>query len=77
MLRIFGELRCAYAVDMVDKANGDDAQTYRAAHPGLRVGTYFMMYANSAEEQRYLSHIRRERESFERLIKERSVRDPQ
>lgn len=32
-----------------------------------------MMYANSAEEQRYLSNIRRERESFERLIKERSV----
>lgn len=31
-----------------------------------------MLYANSAEEQKYLSHIRRERESFERLIKERS-----
>ena len=35
--------------------------------------TYFMIYANSAEEQKYLSSIRRERESFERLIRERSV----
>lgn len=32
------------------------------------------MYAGSVEEQRYLSSIRREKESFERLIKERSVR---
>ena len=35
--------------------------------------TYFLMYDNSAEEQKYLSSIRRERESFERLIRERSV----
>ena len=48
-------------------------QTHRAAHPGLRIMTYFMIYANSAEEQKYLSSIRRERESFERLIRERSV----
>jgi DNA excision repair protein ERCC-4 len=39
----------------------------------MKVNTYFMLYANSAEEQRYLSYIRRERESFERLIKERAV----
>jgi hypothetical protein len=32
-----------------------------------------MIYDNSAEEQKYLSSIRRERESFERLIRERSV----
>lgn len=53
-----------------------DEQSYRALHPLLKVQTYFMMYANSAEEQRYLSYIRRERESFERLIKERSVSYP-
>jgi len=58
---------------MSDFADGPP-QTYRASHPGLKVQTYFMMYQNSAEEQRYLSHIRRERESFEKLIKERSVR---
>ncbi|KAJ1988666.1 DNA repair protein RAD16 [Coemansia spiralis] len=34
---------------------------------------YFMVYDNSLEEQRYLSAIRRERESFEKLIKEKAT----
>lgn len=31
------------------------------------------MYADSVEEQRYLSSLRREKESFERLIREKAV----
>jgi hypothetical protein len=31
------------------------------------------MYSESVEEQRYLSSIRREKESFEKLIRENSV----
>ncbi|KAJ2654408.1 DNA repair protein RAD16 [Coemansia sp. RSA 1200] len=34
---------------------------------------YFMVYDNSLEEQRYLSGIRRERESFEKLIREKAT----
>ena len=33
-----------------------------------------MIYENSCEEHKYLAGIRREKESFERLIKERGVR---
>jgi hypothetical protein len=32
-----------------------------------------MVYANSCEEHRYLAAIRKEKESFERLVKERGV----
>lgn len=33
-----------------------------------------MVYRDSCEEHRYLAEIRKEKESFERLIKERAVR---
>jgi DNA excision repair protein ERCC-4 len=39
---------------------------------GVRV--YHMVYIDSCEEHKYLASIRREKESFERLIKERGVR---
>lgn len=32
-----------------------------------------MMYSDSVEEQRYLSGLRREKNAFERLIREKSV----
>ena len=32
-----------------------------------------MMYENSIEEQKYLSAIRKEKEAFEKLIREKSV----
>jgi len=32
-----------------------------------------MVYANSCEEHRYLAAIRKEKEAFERLVKERGV----
>ena len=35
------------------------------------------MYAESFEEQRYLSTIRREKESFEKLIREKAVSSTQ
>ena len=34
---------------------------------------YFLTYTGSFEEQRYLSSIRREKESFEKLIREKAV----
>lgn len=34
---------------------------------------YFMVYHLSCEEHKYLAGLRREKESFERLIRERGV----
>lgn len=48
-------------------------QVYRNSNPGLGVRVYFMMYRLSCEEGKYLTGLRREKESFERLIKERGV----
>ncbi|KAG2226446.1 hypothetical protein INT45_000614 [Circinella minor] len=48
-------------------------EVYRAMHPELDVRVYFMIYENSVEEQNYLSLIRKEKEAFERLIREKSI----
>jgi DNA excision repair protein ERCC-4 len=48
-------------------------EVYRTAQTGVDMRIYFLMYSGSVEEQRYLSHIRREKESFERLIREKAT----
>lgn len=48
-------------------------ETYRAANPGLAVRLYVEIWDTSAEEDMYLAELRREKEAFESLIKERSV----
>ncbi|KAK4699648.1 DNA excision repair protein ERCC-4, partial [Phenoliferia sp. Uapishka_3] len=50
-----------------------ERQAYRSAHQGLAVRVYFLMYKDSVEEQRYLSMIRKEKDAFERLIREKGV----
>jgi DNA excision repair protein ERCC-4 len=49
-------------------------QVYRNSNPGMGVRVYFMVYQLSCEEHKYLAGLRREKESFEKLIKERGVR---
>ncbi|KAI5115404.1 hypothetical protein M0805_005239 [Coniferiporia weirii] len=46
-------------------------ECYRSSNPGLAVRVYFMVYQYSCEEHKFLAGIRREKEAFERLIKER------
>ncbi|KAI0644351.1 hypothetical protein C8Q79DRAFT_141818 [Trametes meyenii] len=46
-------------------------EVYRNSNAGLGVRVYFMMYKLSCEEGKYLTGLRREKESFERLIRER------
>ena len=41
--------------------------------PGLGVRVYFMVYQMTAEEHKYLASLRKEKDAFERLIKERGV----
>ncbi|CAG8539747.1 12641_t:CDS:10 [Ambispora leptoticha] len=48
-------------------------EVYKASNPNLSIRVYFMMYENSVEEQRYLTSIRKEKEAFERLIREKST----
>ncbi|EPE08437.1 dna repair protein [Ophiostoma piceae UAMH 11346] len=47
-------------------------EVYRSSHNDRGVRTYFMYYSGSVEEQKYLSAVRREKDAFTRLIKERA-----
>ncbi|KAF8959813.1 hypothetical protein BDZ97DRAFT_1836010 [Flammula alnicola] len=46
-------------------------EVYKSSNPGLAVRVYHMVYSNSCEEHKYLAGIRKEKDSFQRLIKER------
>ncbi|KAG1908919.1 uncharacterized protein F5891DRAFT_1098557 [Suillus fuscotomentosus] len=46
-------------------------EVYRNSNPGMGVRVYFMVYQLCCEEHKYLAGLRREKESFEKLIKER------
>ncbi|GAA6007740.1 ssDNA endodeoxyribonuclease RAD1 [Rhodotorula paludigena] len=70
--RVLDELRPKYVV-MYDPTPAfvRRIETYRAAHPGLAIRVYFLVYKDSVEEQKYLSEIRREKDAFVRLIQEK------
>ena len=46
-------------------------EVYRSSHSDRNVRVYFMYYGGSVEEQRYLSAVRREKDAFTKLIRER------
>lgn len=46
-------------------------EVYRSSHSNRQVRVYFMYYGGSVEEQRYLSTVRREKDAFTKLIRER------
>ncbi|KAI5921886.1 DNA repair protein [Camillea tinctor] len=47
-------------------------EVYRSSHNDRNVRVYFMFYGGSVEEQRYLASVRREKDCFMKLIKERA-----
>ncbi|KAG8765814.1 hypothetical protein FRC16_007849 [Serendipita sp. 398] len=47
-------------------------EVYRSSTPGLAVRVYVTMWDTSAEEDMYLAELRREKDAFESLIRERS-----
>jgi DNA excision repair protein ERCC-4 len=51
-------------------------EVYRGSNPGLAVRVYVQIWDTSAEEDMYLAELRREKEAFEHLIRERSVSTP-
>ncbi len=48
-------------------------QVFKACRPGMPLRVYFLLYDSSVEEQRYLTGLRKEKEAFEQLIKDRAV----
>ncbi|KAI6780051.1 MUS38-like protein [Emericellopsis cladophorae] len=48
-------------------------EVYRSSHNDRNVRVYFMYYGGSIEEQRYLSTVRREKDAFTKVIKERAT----
>jgi hypothetical protein len=48
-------------------------EVFKAAHSSRPLRVYFLMYTTSCEEQRYLTSVRCEKESFEILIREKGV----
>ncbi|KAF9042328.1 hypothetical protein BJ165DRAFT_1349294 [Panaeolus papilionaceus] len=47
-------------------------EVYKSSNPTLPVRVYHMLYGNSCEEHKYLAGLRKEKDAFEKLIKERS-----
>jgi DNA excision repair protein ERCC-4 len=47
-------------------------EVYRSSHNDRNVRVYFLYYGGSVEEQRYLSTVRREKDAYTKLIKERA-----
>ena len=47
-------------------------EVYRSSNPYRQVRVYFMYYGLSVEEQRYLAAVRKEKDSFTRLIREKA-----
>ncbi|XP_038942944.1 DNA repair endonuclease XPF isoform X3 [Rattus norvegicus] len=47
-------------------------EIYRASRPGKPLRVYFFVYGGSTEEQRYLTALRKEKEAFEKLIREKA-----
>nr|XP_056722261.1 DNA repair endonuclease XPF [Euleptes europaea] len=47
-------------------------EVYKAGRPGKPLRVYFLIYGGSTEEQRYLTTLRKEKEAFEKLIREKA-----
>ncbi|KAI9863177.1 MAG: hypothetical protein M1813_003997 [Trichoglossum hirsutum] len=48
-------------------------EVYRSSHSNRNVRVFLMFYAGSMEEQRYLSAVRKEKDAFTKLIKEKGA----
>ncbi|XP_035261096.1 DNA repair endonuclease XPF [Anguilla anguilla] len=47
-------------------------EIFKASRPGKQLRVYFLIYGGSTEEQRYLTTLRKEKEAFEHLIREKA-----
>jgi len=47
-------------------------EVFKASRPGVPLRVYFLFYSGSIEEQRYLTSLRREKDAFELLIRQKA-----
>ncbi|CAZ86654.1 unnamed protein product [Tuber melanosporum] len=70
--RLLGELHPRYVIMYEpDPAFIRRVEVYRSSHKDREVRVYFLYYGKSVEEQRYLSAVRREKDSFTKLVHEK------
>ncbi|GAB1606690.1 DNA repair endonuclease XPF [Argonauta hians] len=50
-----------------------ELEVYHATRPHVPLRVYFLIYSDSVEEQQYLTTLRREKEAFEFLIREKAM----
>lgn len=67
------EVSCSISCSSLSSNINNFVQTYKAARRGIQMRIYFLMYGSSVEEPKYLLSIRREKEAFEKIIRERGV----
>lgn len=48
-------------------------EVFKASRPGIPLRVYFLIYTGSVEEQKYLTTLRKEKEAFEMLIKDKGT----
>ncbi|XP_038066570.1 DNA repair endonuclease XPF-like [Patiria miniata] len=48
-------------------------EVFKASRPGHPLRVYFLIYSGSTEEQRYLTSLRKEKQAFEHLIREKAT----
>ncbi|XP_073228243.1 DNA repair endonuclease XPF-like [Porites lutea] len=48
-------------------------EVFKASRPGIPLRVYFLIYSGSVEEQKYLTTLRKEKEAFETLIKDKGT----
>jgi DNA excision repair protein ERCC-4 len=73
LFRVLCDLRPHYVVMYdPDVRSVRQLEVYQASHPSASLRVYFLLYDSSVEEQKYLTALRREKEAFQQLIKDRA-----
>ncbi|XP_063242959.1 DNA repair endonuclease XPF [Bacillus rossius redtenbacheri] len=71
--RTLKEIQPRYVVMYdADMASIRRVEVYQSEHPEFQIQVYFLMYVGSVEEQAYLTTLRREKEAFSFLIKQKA-----
>ena len=72
LYKVINEMKPRYVVLYdVQVAAIRQLEVFQASNPDHKLKAYIMMYGNSTEEQAYLTSLRKEKEAFEKLIKEK------
>ena len=74
LYKIINELKPRYVVLYdVQVSAIRQLEVFQASNPDHKLKAYIMMYGNSTEEQVYLSSLRKEKDAFQKLIKQKAA----